>query len=120
MAVNGYTTEKFEQLVREVRGAPRVAVGAKRLHDESHSEVLMICSPKTWLPGNSSYRTNRTNRRVSSGRSGGQVVRGLIFVGPGPSLVYQVSLTALAPLALSTDFGTGHDIATSDSATTSK
>lgn len=49
MAVDGYSEEQYERLVREVRSVLQHTLGAKRPHHESSSEVPMIYAKDTRL-----------------------------------------------------------------------
>lgn len=44
MAIDGYTEEQYDELVRQVRGVPQPALGNKRTYDGSSSEVPVIYS----------------------------------------------------------------------------
>ena len=49
MAIDGYTLGEYDQLVREVRGAGKLSLGAKRQLAESSSEVPLKRSNKERL-----------------------------------------------------------------------
>ena len=44
MAIDGYAEEQYDELVRQVRSVPHLALGNKRTYDESSSEVPVIYS----------------------------------------------------------------------------
>lgn len=101
MAIDGYTEEQYVQLAREVCVVPELTLGAKHSLDQGNSEVRVINSKSKGYLLTRSDRTiqmPRTNRPVSSRRSGSEGVRGLTAWSPGPSLVEQVGFTAPAPL----------------------
>lgn len=95
MAVEGYTKEQYDQLVREMRSAPQVTLGEKRPRVESSSEVQVIYSRSDGYLLTGSDRMIpmiRKIRQVSGGlREEG--VKEFIVWDPGPSLALQVSLT---------------------------